>query len=193
MIGLCKDITEDQLEKITVKRNGMPETVILGENVKLLPPDAPDHNTGCSGLKFHFSLDKAFGEMDVSFELTSCYRVGPAPVCVYGGGVSRNVLSLCGPVCRMDENCSRIVTQRAQVSVPISLVPYVRVGEASTWCCGAPAFQPVADKENHRCTFFVSQMMCVSVPITFAIDARACDADIECLPPGCCDGEGDAC
>lgn len=108
MVGLCEDIDKEQLGEITVTRNGFRETVIFGENVTLCSADAPDPNTGCSGLKFHFPLDKVHGVMDVSFELTNAYRVGPEPVCVYGGGVSRNVLSLCGPSCRMDENCSRI-------------------------------------------------------------------------------------
>ncbi len=192
MIGLCDDIDEDQLGAITVTRNGMPETVILGENVTLVRSDCPDSNTGCSGLKFHFSLDKARGEMDVSFELTSAFHVGPEPLCVYGSGVARNVLSLCGPSCRMDESCSRTAHQRARVSVPITLAPYVHVGEATTWCCGAPAFHPQCDQREpdcHRCTFIVSQMMCVSVPITFDIDACAGKADIECLNAPCCDGE----
>ena len=189
IIGLCQEITENQLGAITVTRNGIPETVILGENVTLIRPDCPDPNTGCAGLKFHFSLDKVRGEMDVSFELTRAYRVGPEPLCAYGGGVSRNVLSLCGPSCCMDENCSRIAHQRARVSVPITLAPYVHVGDATTWCCGAPAFHPVCERNDHdchKCTFIVSQMMCVSVPITFSVDACAGDADIECLNPAPC-------
>ena len=190
IIGLCEEIDIDQLGEITVTRNGMPEQVILGENVTLIPEDNPDSNTGCSGLKFHFPLDKVHGEMDVRFDLTTAYRVGAQSVCVYGCGVSRNVLSLCGPTCRMDENCARIAHQRARVSVPITLAPYVRVGEATTWCCGAPAFQPVCDCDRHepdcrQCTFIVSQMMCVSVPITFCVDARAGEADIQCLNAPC--------
>jgi hypothetical protein len=182
MIGMCEDIDESQLGAISVTRNGIPEKVIPGENVTLATSDAPDHNTGCSGLKFHFPLDKVHGEMDVSFELTTAYRDGPRSVCVYGCGVSRNVLSLCGPSCRMDENCARIAHQRTRVSVPITLAPYVHVGDATTWCCGAPVFRPSNCKEDtHHCTFVVSQMMCVSVPITFCVDANAGDADIECL------------
>ena len=186
MIGLCEDIDCEHLGAITVTRNGLREPVIFGENVTLVKPDAPDPNTGCSGLKFHFPLDKVHGEMDVSFELTQAFRVGPEPLCVYGSGVARNVLSLCGPSCRLDENCSRIAHQQARVSVPIRLAPYVRVGEASTWCCGAPAFHPACDRsghDRHHCAFIVSQMMCVSVPITFCVDANAGEADIECLSP----------
>lgn len=195
MIGICEEITESQLGVITVTRNGMPETVVPGENVILVHPDSPDPNTGCSGLKFIFPLDKVRGEMDVCFELTRAYRVGAEPLCAYGGGVSRNVLSLCGPSCRMDENCSRIAHQRARVSVPITLAPYVHVGDATTWCCGAPAFHPVCDRDDHdchKCTFIVSQMMCVSVPITFSVDACAGDADIECLNALPCVQDGDA-
>jgi hypothetical protein len=187
MIGLCEDVCADQLGEITVTRNGMPEMVVLGDNVKLISSDAPDANTGCSGLKFCFPLDKKNGEMDVSFELTRPYRIGAQPVCVYGSGVSRNVLSLCGPVCRIDESCARVAHQRARVSVPITLTPYVRVGEATAWCCGAPSFCSIAAARPPRpcqgCTFLVTQMMCVSVPITFTADARAGDADIECLEP----------
>jgi hypothetical protein len=67
MIGLCEDINCDHLSAITVTRDGIREPVVFGENVTLIKPDAPDPNTGCSGLKFHFPLDKVHGEMDVSF------------------------------------------------------------------------------------------------------------------------------
>jgi hypothetical protein len=92
----------------------------------------------------------------------------------------------------MDENCSRIVHQHARVSVPITLAPYVRVGEATTWCCGAPAFHPVCERpepDGHKCTFIVSQMMCVSVPITFNMDAHPGDADVECMSAPTCEAE----
>ena len=82
-------------------------------------------------------------------------------------------------------------TGPARVSVPITLVPYVHVGDASTWCCGKPAFHPVCDRneaDSRKCTFIVSQMMCVSAPITFNVDACAGEADIECLDSPC-DGE----
>lgn len=191
MIGLCDDITQDQLGEICVVKNGIPEMVVLGENVRLVTPDCPDPNTGCSGLKFQFSLDHVRGEMDVCFELCRPYRVGSQPVCVYGSGVARNVLSLCGPVCRIDENCVRTAHQRARVTVPITLTPYVRVGEASAWCCGAPVFCAVGSRQIppcSSCTFLVTQMMCVSVPITFTADATAGEADIECLgSPAPCD------
>lgn len=174
IIGMCESITPEDLGAIHVTRNGAVEEVTLGENVLFCPCDSPDPGTGCSGLKFQFSLDKQHGEMDISFELIRAYRVGPRPLCVYGSGVARNVLSLCGPVCRFDEKCARIAHQHARVSVPITVIPYVRVGEVSTLCSGAPEIRPADNPEDvPGCTFVVTQTMCVSVPLTFLADASA--------------------
>ncbi len=170
MIGLCEDVCADQLGEITVTRNGMPEMVVLGDNVKLISSDAPDANTGCSGLKFCFPLDKKNGEMDVSFELTRPYRIGAQPVCVYGSGVSETCCRCAGP-CAASTRAARASRTSAPASacrLPLHLRPRRRgdrlVLRRAVLLRSIAAARPPA---LSGCTFLVTQMMCVSVPITF--------------------------
>ena len=76
VFGICSQIPLDLLENITVVRNGVPEEVIIGDNVELRTEGNPDPPTGCLGLKFDFGLDKVNGVMDICFELTTHLQWG---------------------------------------------------------------------------------------------------------------------
>lgn len=184
LLGICRNIPLDALSDVSVTIDGVPQTVVLGENVEIRTEDAPDPPTGCTGVKFDFPLDKAGGVMRFCFSLTSPYPVGSAPVCLYGGGVTAAGLSICGPVCEPTEACPVIGYQRATVCVPVTVTPYVYTGESASYCCSAPAVTPgvasCAGTPRGSCTFTITQDVCVAVPVWFGATASVGEHTVAC-------------
>lgn len=186
VLGICDRISENQVTNISVTINGMDQTVDYGwkGNVELLLPQNPDRHTGCIGLRFKFGVNKSGGQMQFCFELTEPYPIGPNPVCLYGGGVAAEGLSICGPVCEEVGTCETAAYQPLSVSVPVTVEPFVREGEATTFCYGDPTVirEPARcdyiDKET--CTFVITQNICVKVPVTFGANATVGRATVRC-------------
>jgi hypothetical protein len=173
VFGICDEIPASQIVNITVVIDGEPQNVVFGPdgNVELFPPNNPDPPTGCPGLKYDFGLDKVDGEMLVCFELTTPYPIGPNPVCLFGGGVTRNGLSVCGPVCDAFNQCESTAYQRATVCAPVNVSPFAMTGTPITRCCGDPIITPGTTICNGTpsgsCTFTITQTICVEVPVNF--------------------------
>lgn len=187
VIGLCDEITQDQITNISVKINGVSQVIIFGEggNVELKTPENPDPPTGCPGLKFNFSLNKVTGVMNICYELTDTYPIGPNPVCLFGGNVTASGLSICGPTCEpVDHNCPVTGYQKLSVCVPITVTPYARIGRVTTYCCGEPTITPgpapCPGTANGSCTFTITQQLCVKVPVTFGAYATPGDHHVQC-------------
>ncbi|MGI5921506.1 MAG: hypothetical protein ACOX6I_07195 [Syntrophomonadaceae bacterium] len=66
VLSICPDITLDQIvpDSVTVVIGGIPQTVVIGENVELFIPPDTDPPSGCSGLKFDFDLDKVLDDQN---------------------------------------------------------------------------------------------------------------------------------
>jgi hypothetical protein len=138
VLVVCSDITEDMLANVSVTINGVPQPVVIGGNVVIMPLDHPDPPTGCAGLKFDFGLNKVTGVMVVTFELTVPHPIGPVTVCVFGGGTALNDLAICGPVCgEVVTTCPAMGFQRARLCVPVTITPFANTGDTTTFCCGA--------------------------------------------------------
>jgi len=143
----------------------------------------PDPPTGCPGLKFDFGLDKVDGVMNICYELTTTYPVGPNPVCLFGGGVTASGLSICGPVCGDVGNCETVVYQPLSVCVPVTVTPSAVAGPSSTFCCGDPIVTPGATAcpgTNRSCTFTVTQQLCVAIPVVFRATSTVGDPSVVC-------------
>jgi hypothetical protein len=126
------------LANVSVTINGVPQPVVIGGNVVIMPLDHPDPPTGCAGLKFDFGLNKVTGVMVVTFELTVPHPIGPVTVCVFGGGTALNDLAICGPVCgEVVTTCPAMGFQRARLCVPVTITPFANTGDTTTFCCGA--------------------------------------------------------
>lgn len=186
VLGICNEITEDQITNITVTINGISQTVIFGEggNVELRTPQNPDPPTGCAGLKFDFELGKVESVMTVCFELTMTFPIGPNPVCLFGGGVTAEGLSICGPVCEAVETCEAVAFQPLSVCVPVTVTPFAMEGMTTTFCCGDPIVDPEArmcdGEENGSCTFTITQNLCVRVPVTFGAIPSVGSTFVQC-------------
>lgn len=181
VLVICEEISVDQIieESITVTIDGVPQTVDFGVNVVL----QTDPTTGCTGLKFDFPLSKLGGVMNVCFELTTPYTVGPNPVCVKGGTTVENGLSICGPSCGELPPCETFTYQTATVCAPVVVTPTAVAGPTRTLCCGDPVVSPgerACPSGARNCFFTVSQRVCIEIPITFGATAAVGEPRINC-------------
>lgn len=189
VLGICNEITEEEIvvPSITVVIDDVPQSVIFGDNVELVNPDP---TTGCSGLKFDFPVSKLGGVMNVCFELSIPYPVGPNPVCLKGGTSTASGLSICGPACSGSELCETYTYQTATVCAPVTVTPTAVPGTTRTICCGDPIVTPGVGEcpsSVRHCYFTVSQKVCIEIPITFGATATVGNPSIECETPS---GEG---
>lgn len=182
LLGICDEITREDIESVTVVVDGVSQPVIWDENVEIKTVDHPDNPTGCIGLKFDFGLDKVDGTMQVCFELKQIYPIGPINICLFGGNTTATGLSICGPVCSGSTPCNDVFYQKETVCVSVTVTPYATPGEIKTTCCGAPIVTPGGSCEGSSgsCVFTVRQSLCVEIPITFEADVETSDAVIQC-------------
>jgi len=184
VFGVCDQIALSQITNVTVVINNVEQTVILGDNVDIMPPSHPDPPTGCPGLKFDFGLNKVTGVMNLCFELTTTYPVGPIPVCLFGGGTPATGLSICGPICSTNQTCQATGYQELSVCVPVAVTPFVTVGTTTTYCCGDPIVTvlstPCSGNINGSCVFKIFQQLCIAVPVEFGATAAVGSPHVEC-------------
>lgn len=188
VLSVCPDLTLEDILSATVVIDGVPQNVVLGDNVTIMPPDHPDPPTGCPGLKVDFGLDKVGGEMFFCFTLRRPFAIGPVAVCVKGGQTELNNLAICGPVCGISGGCSTTVIQRATVCVPVTVTPHAIVGEITAQCCDPAVITPgraeCLGNPNQSCVFTISQDLCFSIPVTFGAEAVPGEARTQCFTPG---------
>ncbi|MEL7646498.1 MAG: hypothetical protein AAGU76_00310 [Sedimentibacter sp.] len=196
VLGICPTLTEEDLGEVTVTINGEEQNVVIGDNVEIFNPPATDPGGACSGIKFDFGLEEAGDTMTVCFELLTPQQVGPNLVCVTGGGQTLSSEFICGPVCAEGEQCETTVFQTMEVCVPVTVTPFADTGTVDVTCCGeatvsaepCPAGEP-------SCTFYVTQNICVEVPVFFRATGNAGTATATCgdlSTEGCdCDGDGE--
>lgn len=186
VLGICDEIPKGEIVNITVTINGEEQEVVFGEdgNVELKTPENPDPPTGCPGLKFDFGLDKVDGVMNICFELTTAYPIGPNSVCLFGGNTTVNSLTICGPVCESLETCEAVGYQTATVCVPVTVKPFAHAGIPSTFCCNGPRItpgeEPCPGTVNGSCKFTMTQDVCVAVPIKFGAKTEIGDPSVDC-------------
>lgn len=198
VLGICPDITEEDLGEVTVTINGEGQTVTIGENVEIFNPPDTDPTTGCSGIKFDFGLEEQGDVMTVCFELLQTYQVGSVEVCITGGGIVGTGELVCGPICGVIETCETTVFQNIDVCVPITITPDTIVGPIDVRCCG-PAIvsnEPCPINGPPSCIFYVRQRLCAEVPIRFSAMGDDGDPVVSCGDPnqeGCvnCPTNGD--
>lgn len=185
VFGICDEIPVEEIVNITVAINAAAQDVVLGEggNVELRSADKPDPPTGCPGLKFDFPLDKVYGSMHICFELTVPRQVTAIDVCLFGGGVTLEGLTICGPGCEAQEGgCPVVGYQRSTVCVPVTVTPFAHVGTPVVSCCGTPVITAgdTCPRSDGICHFTISQDICVAVPVEFGARAVAGTPSVQC-------------
>lgn len=190
VLGICEEITEDQLENVSVIIDGVEQEVEIGDNVEIFNPPATDPPTGCSGLKFDFGLNKVTGEMTVCFELNVVYPIGNTGICLFGADETKTGLSICGPICNgepVEETCPAVGYVPISVCTPVTVTPFANALPTTTFCCGAPIVTPGTTPcpgvENGSVTFTITQDICVKVPIEFGADSEVGNPFIDAGDP----------
>lgn len=195
VLGACDTLTEDDILAAEVIIDGMPQTVVIGDNVSVLTEDAPDPTTGCAGIKIDFGLRKDGGVMVVCFTLRRVFAIGPVDVCVKGGTTELGGMAICGPACGGLATCGDVVTQRMSVCVPVTVTPWARAGAITAECCGEPVLTPgtavCPGDEDASCSFTISQQLCMQIPLYFGATAvpGTPRADCEGVETGLAEGE----
>lgn len=94
--------------------------------------------------------------------------------------------------------CPAVGYQPLTVCVPVTITPFAKARPTTIYCCGDPIIIPGCDHcegtVNGRCTFTLSQNICVAVPVDFGATSTVGAASVKCGMPThkdicskCCD------
>ncbi|TWH82732.1 hypothetical protein [Sedimentibacter saalensis] len=100
-----------------------------------------------------------------------------------------------------DNGCDVTAFQEMDVCVPVTIEPYVNIGETTVECIDDPYLTPVPCgtwNKNGTCKFTLVQKLCVMVPVEFRAAARSGPTSVICgnasdedCPTYVCDEEGE--
>lgn len=83
-----------------------------------------------------------------------------------------------GPESENPGKCTVVSYQPAAVSVPITVRPNVVTGGIRAYCCGDPVMRPASNAGrtnmrpgDARCSFTITQDICIEIPIEFSAQA----------------------
>ena len=93
-------------------------------------------------------------------------------------------------------NCPAIAYQKATVCAGVECAPYATSGTPTTYCCGDPIVSTdksgCAGTKNGKCTFTISQDICMKIPVEFGASVTVGDPYVKCGEPSnspeICDG-----
>jgi len=84
-----------------------------------------------------------------------------------------------------NEKCNAVGFQKVEVSVPVTVIPFAKVGPTKTKCVGEPMIMcgagPCRGKKDCVCCFTISQKLVVEVPVAFGANTMIGDTFIDCL------------
>jgi hypothetical protein len=93
----------------------------------------------------------------------------------------KNDIEICCPPC--EEDCRVTAFQEMDVCVPITIEPFVKLGEAQVECIEEPCLIPTPChtwNKNGTCRFTLSQKICVMVPIEFKANTSSGNISVIC-------------
>jgi hypothetical protein len=182
VLGICPEITEEDLGEVTVFINGEEQDVVIGENVEIFTPPDTDPGGTCSGLKFDFGLEEQGDVMNVCFELQQTYQVGSNLVCVTAAGNTISTEFVCGPVCGT-ASCDTTVFQTIDVCVPVTVSAGAEVGPISVICCGEAevSLVPCPEEGETEVTFYIRRRVCAIIPVEIDVDATDGPATVDLI------------
>jgi hypothetical protein len=83
-----------------------------------------------------------------------------------------------------NQTCPATAYQSATVCVPVRVRPYAIAGIPTTICCGEPIVTnegaTCAGTLNGRCSFTLTQDICIEVPVEFGARSRVGRPFVEC-------------
>lgn len=100
------------------------------------------------------------------------------------------------------EGCEPVVSADVCIEADVTITPVVTPGTPVVTCLGDPFFGTCEEEgfepsDTGTCTFTVSQVLCINIPLTFEADVEAVAGDVACgnvfSGPGCENGIPGAC
>ena len=87
--------------------------------------------------------------------------------------------------CNDGKTTTLVARKNANISIPVSVKPKVNLKDAATYCCGDPVLtKQSCNCENTnrkgRCSFVLSQNVCIEIPIEISMDTLLNEAYIDC-------------
>lgn len=88
--------------------------------------------------------------------------------------------------CDCPKACTVNALQKSKVCVPVTVSPCAYIGDIRVECCGDPVVRRgvCEGTGTTECTFSVTQIVAVNIPITFGAKAVPGDPVIICGPVG---------
>lgn len=77
--------------------------------------------------------------------------------------------------------CDKTIHQKAKVSLPVSVEPFVVYGKIKAKCCGNPKIS-IECKDN--CSYVITQEICIDIPLKFGVTTEIKDEYVVCETPG---------
>jgi hypothetical protein len=81
------------------------------------------------------------------------------------------------------KNCEKVVHQKAKITLPVEIEPFVITGNIKTKCCGSPKIIEEHCGCKDGCQFLITQEICVSIPVRFGAVTETKEVCIECEEP----------
>lgn len=86
---------------------------------------------------------------------------------------------------KLPKRCCKVVGyQPAEVSAPITVIPYAHLVSTKTFCFGKPIIKTEkehCDGKGEKCKFKIKQKLCVEVSVEFGAKSFMEDPRIECF------------
>lgn len=93
-----------------------------------------------------------------------------------------------------NQTCPAVGYQSLSVCVPVTVTPFARTDATITKCCGDAIITPgdtvCEGTKNGKCTFAVTQVLCVEVPVEFGAASQTGDTYVNCLGVSADDCQG---
>lgn len=76
--------------------------------------------------------------------------------------------------------CERTLHQKAKISLPISIEPFVVSGKIKARCCGDTEVS-IDCKDN--CSYVITQDICIEIPLKYGVSVEINEEYTECKEP----------
>lgn len=81
--------------------------------------------------------------------------------------------------------CKMDLTHSSNVSIPITIAPFSKIGTIETKCCNEPIITlnstDPSGEINSVCNFIITQKVCVKIPVEFGANTTIGATYVECL------------
>jgi len=86
-------------------------------------------------------------------------------------------------ISHQDKKCETVASLPMRVSAPVTVAPYIRQLPATISCCGEPTLTPISSCRGGRCSFVITQNLCIEIPIEIGATSKIGNPRTQCFGP----------